>query len=126
MHNLLIVDDNKIFRQTLKRIIEGNLSLSRVREAASGFEALQMIREEEPDAILMDIRLQGESGLRVTERIKAERPGIRIIFITGHDSQEYREAATRIGAERFLSKEQASYEEIISTIRSVLEQDGMK
>ena len=122
MNSLLIVDDNRIFRRTLKRIIESNLSQCLIREAADGPEALRQIHEQEPDLILMDIRLQGENGLIVTERIKAERPETRIIFITGHDSQEYRQAASRIGADGFLSKRRTSHQEIIATVRSVLEE----
>lgn len=68
----------------------------------------------------MDIRLLGANGLKITERIKTERPERRVIFVTGHDSQDYRDEASRIGADGFPSKNRASPEEIVSTIKSAL------
>jgi two-component system response regulator YesN len=120
MRSILIVDDNHMFRRTMKRILNNHVPGCRIREAADGEEALRQVDEQEPDLILMDIHLPDENGLKVTEKIKADNPGSRILFITGYDQQEYRDAASRIGADGFLSKNRASPEEMVTAIESIL------
>ena len=76
-----------------------------IDEATNGVEALQRVQAFFPDLILMDIRLPGESGLGLTQKIKAVYPDIIIFILTNYDIPEYREAAFRYGADRFILKE---------------------
>jgi len=102
---ILIVEDNGLFRQTLRGSLQMSFPGVAIDEATNGVEALQRVQAFFPDLILMDIRLPGESGLGLTQKIKAVYPDIIIFILTNYDIPEYREAAFRYGADRFILKE---------------------
>jgi len=101
----LLVEDNNLFRQTLKESLRLSFPEIVIDEASNGVEALQKVNTFAPDLILMDMRLPGESGLGLTQKIKAIYPDIIIFILTNYDSVECREAASRYGADRFIAKE---------------------
>ena len=102
---LLLVEDNNLFRKTLRESLRLSFPEIAIDEAANGVEALKRVDVFAPDLILMDIRLPGESGLALTQRIKAIYPDIIIFILTNYDSQECREAASRYGADRYIPKD---------------------
>lgn len=108
------------FRQSLRGILCTRLPGAEVIEAGDGVEALRQIALAEPDLILMDIRLPGENGLRLTKRIKAAHPRVVIAIITNHDLPEYRRAAMENGASYFIPKDTPTEDvlAILETMRS--------
>jgi len=107
MNNLrtLIVEDNSLFRQTLRESLQKSFPEIVIDEATNGAEALRRINALLPDLILMDIRLPGESGLGLTKKIKEIYPDVTIFILTNYDTLECREAASRCGADRFIVKD---------------------
>jgi len=79
---------------------------------------LQKVEAFLPDLIFMDIRLPGESGLTLTQKIKATHPNITILILTAYDIPEYREAAPKYGADRFLAKNSLNYMELKELVKS--------
>ena len=67
----------------------------------------------------MDIRLPGESGLQVTQRIKTNYPDTKVIILTAYDVPEYREAATQCGASCFLAKDSLNIGQVETLVKSV-------
>ena len=102
---ILLVEDNNLFRQTLRESLQVSFPEIAIDEAPNGVEALKRVKSFAPDLILMDIRLPGESGLGVTKKIKAIYPDIIIFILTNYDSEECREAASRYGADRYIPKD---------------------
>jgi len=102
---LLLVEDNNLFRRTLKESLQVSFPEIAIDEAANGVEALKRVNAFAPDLILMDMRLPGESGLGLTKKIKAIYPDIIIFILTNYDSEECREAASRYGADRYIPKD---------------------
>jgi CheY-like chemotaxis protein len=102
---LLLVEDNNLFRQTLRESLRVSFPEIAIDEAPNGVEALERVNAFAPDLILMDIRLPGESGLALTKKIKAIYPDIIIFLLTNYDSEECREAASRYGADRYIPKD---------------------
>jgi len=102
---LLLVEDNNLFRKTLRESLRVSFPEIAIDEAANGVEALKRVDVFAPDLILMAIRLPGESGLALTKKIKAIYPDIIIFILTNYDSQECREAASRYGADRYIPKD---------------------
>ena len=102
---LLLVEDNNLFRKTLRESLRVSFPEIAIDEAADGVEALKRVDVFTPDLILMDIRLPGESGLALTKKIKAIYPDIIIFVLTNYDSEECREAASRYGADRYIPKD---------------------
>ena len=101
----LIVEDNRLFRQTLRESLQKSFAEIVIDEATNGAEALRRINALLPDLILMDIRLPGESGLGLTKKIKEIYPDVTIFILTNYDTLECREAASRCGADRFIVKD---------------------
>jgi two-component system response regulator YesN len=102
---LLLVEDNNLFRRTLRESLQVSFPEITIDEAPNGVEALKRVNVFAPDLILMDIRLPGESGLGLTKKIKAIYPDIIIFILTNYDSEECREAASRYGADRYIPKD---------------------
>ncbi len=101
----LIVEDNNLFRQTVRESLQSSFREIVIDEATNGTEALQKVNAFLPDLILMDMRLPGESGLALTKKIKEIYPDVTIFILTNYDTRECREAASRYGADRFIAKE---------------------
>jgi YesN/AraC family two-component response regulator len=119
MLRILIVEDNKIFREALKKRLDDNFKSMVVEEAANGEEALQKINKASPHLVFMDIRLPGASGLELTKKIKKDFPGINIAILTDYDLPEYRQAANQYGADRFFVKSAFNWNEVEVLIKSL-------
>lgn len=102
--NILLVEDNSSFRQTLADTLCAHFVTMNIAEAGSGEDALMKVEEFHPDMIFMDINLPGENGLEVTRKIKMRHEHTLIAMLTGYDIPEYRQQAFRNGADYFISK----------------------
>ena len=120
----LIVEDNAIFRRTIKEILISKFPFMSIKQAADGKEALLKLANQQTDLIFMDIELPGKNGLMLTKKIKKVYPHAVIIILTHHDLPEYRDAAYQNGAQYFLSKESTKADEIVALVGSIL--DGVE
>ena len=119
MFQILIVEDNAPFRQSLREMLCEQFPTMRVEEAQDGEDALDKLETLSPHLVFMDIKLPGQSGLEVTRTIKARYPEVKVIILTSYDLPEYREAASQYGADYFLSKGSSSREEILALVDTV-------
>ena len=115
---VVIVDDHPVFRQGLRDVLETDPGLQVVGEAANGEVALQMAEDVEPDVMLVDINLPDVNGLQVTRQIRAKRPEIKIVVVTGYDDAEQAFHAIRAGASAYCAKD-ITPETLIQTIYAV-------
>jgi DNA-binding NarL/FixJ family response regulator len=120
MSKILVVEDNQIFRKTLKKFITSNIPAMVVEEAENSKNALNSINDRQPDLILMDIKLQNDNGLELTREIKAAYPDVKIAIITQYDEVEYQRAALQYGADYFISKSSSDTKKIMRIIKSVI------
>ena len=118
--NILIVDDNSLVRETTRSYLESKFPALEVNEAVDGDDAFNQIRERLPDLIMMDIRLHGENGLKLTRKIKELYPQIVVVIFTSYDLPEYRKAAFENGAAFFLSKSSLHNKKLIGVINTIL------
>jgi len=123
MLSVLLVEDNRIYRETFKDNLRQHFPVVSVSEAGNADEALQKIKGTPPDLIFIDIRLPGMNGLQLTQRIKKDFPKIPVVILTGYDLPEYREAAIQYGADGFFVKESLQWEKIEALVKSI-EQRG--
>jgi DNA-binding NarL/FixJ family response regulator len=120
---ILIVEDNKDFRQTLHTSLNNNIPGVMLYEVANGLEAVRKANDLFPDIVLMDIGLPKMNGFEVTRNLKRSEIPSWIIIITGKDSPEYVKAAQNSGANYFLSKYSVKLEEIICLVKDLLNHD---
>lgn len=104
MLKTLIVDDIAVFRETFKTALRERFPAMTIDEEVDGSQVVDKVKAFQPDLVFMDIRLPGENGLALTEKIKVDCPGIVIIILTDYDLPEYREAALQGGADEFIPK----------------------
>ena len=101
---VLIVDDHPILRNVVRMACEASAILEVVGEAADGERALEAHAELRPDVVVLDLILPGVDGIEVARRMKAERPGTRILVLTGRTDGGAVLAAMRAGVDGFLVK----------------------
>jgi CheY-like chemotaxis protein len=99
---LLLVDDERTFAQTLSE----RLSLRDIGSvvAYDGESALSLIKEEEPDVMILDLKMPGIDGIEVLQRVKQSHPQIEVIILTGQGTEEDRKRCLELGAFAFLEK----------------------
>ena len=102
MKNVLIVDDELAIRETLEQIL--NYEGYGVAKAASGAEALQVVKQQRPDVMLLDVKMPGMDGFEVLEQVIAEVPPVPVIVISGHGTIETAVEAVKGGAYDYLEK----------------------
>ena len=119
MIRVLIVEDQTVFREELKKGLCDHFPSMAVEEAGDGDEALQKVSRTPPHLIFMDIRLPGVNGLQLTRQIKVDFPEIHIAILTDYDFPEYREASVQFGADRFLVKSSFNWDEVDALVGSI-------
>ena len=120
---VLVVDDHTIVRDGICALLALAGDIEVVGEAANGSEALKMVKELEPNVVLMDIAMPIMDGLEATRRIRKEFPRTRVLVLTQYDDKEYVFPVIEAGASGFISKVAAS-SELTAGIRSVYHGDS--
>lgn len=115
--NVLIIDDDKLVSLSLKTILEANPQISIAGIGENGEDAIQMYEELKPDILLMDIRMEGMSGLEAGSAILQKHPDARILFLTTFSDDEYIVKALRIGSKGYILKQ--NFESIVPALAAV-------
>ena len=116
---ILIVDDHPIVRAGLRRLLTAASQID-ICEAASGREALKVLREHQPALVILDLNLPDIGGLEVLARLKAFSPDARILVLSMHDDETHVTRALRAGAAGYVTKN-APPEELLEAIGRVAE-----
>ena len=119
----LVVDDHTIVRDGICALLALAADIEVVGEAENGREALDKIRQLDPDVVLMDISMPIMDGLEATRRIRKEFPGTKVLVLTQYADKEYIFPIIEAGAQGFISKTSAS-SELTSGIRAVHQGDS--
>jgi DNA-binding NarL/FixJ family response regulator len=114
--NVVVVDDQPLMRSAFVTIMTAN-GIDVVGEAASGDEAVAVVRRTRPDVVLMDVRMPGGDGLAATVELVGADPAIRVLVLTTFDHDEYVDAALRAGASGFLLKNSTPEELVRAVVR---------
>ena len=113
-----IVDDHSIVRSGLRQYFEDESDLQVVGEAATGGEAIDLVRKTEMDVLLMDLSMPGQTGIDALGMIRAKAPDLAILILSGYPEEHYALNLIRKGASGYLSK-QCEPSEIVDAIRTV-------
>jgi DNA-binding NarL/FixJ family response regulator len=123
---VLVADDQALVRGSFRLLVDTAPDLTSVGEAATGLEAVELARRENPDIVLMDIRMPGMDGIEATRQITASphTTAVRVLILTTFDLDEYVFAALRAGASGFLLKDTPPAE-LLAAIRIVAAGDAL-
>jgi DNA-binding NarL/FixJ family response regulator len=115
---VLIVDDHKIMREGLSKLLRNKANIDVIGEAENGREALSMVKAFSPDVVLMDVALPELNGVEATKIIKAESPQINVIALSSHGGREFVTGMLGAGATGYLLKD-CAFDELVEAIQSV-------
>jgi len=104
--SVLIVDDQLPFRMAARAVVRATKGFESVGEAKSGEEAIEMVGDLAPQLVLMDINMDGISGIEATRRICAQHSEVRVILLSTYDAEDLPADARDCGAIAYIHKEE--------------------
>jgi len=118
MLKILLADDHAVVRGGIRKFLEATPDIEVVAEAATGEEALSLIRKCDWDVMLLDISLPDLNGLEVLKRVKRERPALPVLIFSMYPEDDFAVPAFDAGASGYLSKD-STPGQILSAIQTV-------
>ncbi|WP_106496659.1 response regulator [Lentibacillus sp. Marseille-P4043] len=115
---IVLIDDHKLFREGVKRILEFEPSFDVVAEGDDGIVAEEIVKEHHPDVVLMDINMPNMNGVQATSDLVKNFPNTHVIILSIHDDESYVTHALKTGAQGYLLKEMDS-DALIEAIKVV-------
>lgn len=116
MIRVLVVDDHELVRSGITRMLADNPDLEVIGQASSGEDAIECVRKDRPDIVLMDIRMPGIGGLEATRRILRIDDSVRVIVVTACADDPYPTRVMQSGATAYITKG-ADIKEMLRAIR---------
>lgn len=117
---IAIIDDHRLFREGVKRILEMEDYFEVVAEADDGLDAENIVTEAKPDVVLMDINMPGLNGVEATRRLINRYPDVKVIILSIHDDENYVTHALKTGALGYLLKEMDA-DSLVEAVKVVAE-----
>lgn len=115
---ILIADDHAVVREGTRRILEQELGLEVVAEAADGEEAVRLAIELKPDVAIVDISMPNLDGIEATRQIKAQCPSITVLILSAYDDDQFVFSLLEAGAAGYLLKDVRG-RELVDAVRAV-------
>lgn len=115
---VLIADDHAIVRQGLRQILSDTDDLEVAGEASNGIEALQQVRQNNFDVVLMDVSMPDRNGIDALKMMRKEYPRMPVLMLSMYPEEQYAIRALKAGAAGYLNKQSAP-EQLVTAIRQV-------
>ena len=116
---ILIADDHAVVRRGLKQILADEFKKADFCEAGNAREALERIRKEKWDTVVLDITMPGRSGLEALKEIKEARPKLPVLVLSMHPEDQFAVRVLKSGASGYMTKESAP-EELVGAVKKVM------
>src|SRR5262245_22141937 len=107
---ILVADDHDIVRKGLKETLEDELGSVAIGEAENGKEVIELVWKQKWDLLLLDINMEGRSGLEVLEDVRKTHPKLPVLILSMYPEEELAVRALKQGAAGYISKRRASEE----------------
>jgi DNA-binding NarL/FixJ family response regulator len=115
---LILVDDHQLVRTGIANLLAGETGFEIIGEASDAKDLFELLRKSQPDITVLDIALPGMSGIEITKKLHNDYPGIRILILSMHTSEEFIFNAINSGARGYLPKN-TSRKELIEAIYAI-------
>jgi DNA-binding NarL/FixJ family response regulator len=119
-HRILIVDDQSLFRASVRALLDQDPGLEVVGEAGNGRDAIRAVDQLAPHLVLMELSMPEMNGIEAIAEIKRRHPQVRVLVLTQHKAESYVHSSLKAGADGYLPKD-ATQEELRMAVRSVLD-----
>lgn len=118
MLRVLLVDDHDILRAGIKQLLVDSMEIDTVGEAGSGVEAMESVRHQDWDVVVLDMSMPGKGGMEVLKQLKKEYPNLPVLILSMHPEDQYAVRVIKAGAAGYLTKRCAA-DELVSAIQKV-------
>jgi two-component system response regulator NreC len=115
---VVLVDDHPVIRAGLRLLLDHEADIEVVGEAGDAHQAIFEVREHQPDVVLTDVVMPGQSGIEVTPQLLKEAPGTKVLVLSMQDDPRYIREAFAAGASGYVLKEAAD-SELVAAVRDV-------
>jgi two-component system nitrate/nitrite response regulator NarL len=115
---VVLADDHVFVRDGIKSLLENEANIQVVGEATDGLEALKIVETEQPDLLILDIRMPNLTGIEVVEKLRSQNNFVKIVMLSMHESEEYVLKSIKAGADGYLLKG-SSKEEFLKAVYTV-------
>lgn len=119
MIRIVIADDHALIREGVRKILRRQPDLEIIGDAGNGSELLGILRDAEPDLLILDISLPGRSGIDLLGDIKKLRPALRVLVLSMHEEERFAVRVLKSGAAGYVCKSSAA-DELVTAIRKVV------
>ena len=119
MTRVLLADDHKILRDGLRNLLEDGTSIEVVAESDNGWDTVRLVKQLEPDVVIMDVAMPDLNGIDATRQILAAGVDTRVLALSMHSDSRYVKGMLKAGASGYMLKDCAA-EELILAIRTVV------
>ena len=120
---VLLVDDNPGLRGTIASFLKRQEGIDLIAEEENGLRAIEQAEKLHPDLVLMDLDMPECDGFKATIHIKSKLPNTRVVILSIHGGETYREMALRCAADGFIDKSSMK-KDLLSAIFSTRDKDG--
>ena len=117
---VVLADDHVFVRDGIKSLLENEANIEVVGEATDGLEALKSVEINQPDLLILDIRMPNLTGIEVVEKLRSQNNLVKIVMLSMHESEEYVLKSIKAGADGYLLKG-SSKEEFLKALHTVSE-----
>jgi len=104
MVNIVLVDDHVLVRDGIKALLEEEEGVSVIGEASDGFDALELLKHQQPDLLIVDIKMPKMNGIELVRAVKKNYTQIKTLMLSMHNSEEYVLNSIEAGADGYLLK----------------------
>jgi len=115
---VVLADDHVFVRDGIKSLLENEANIEVVGEATDGVEALKVVEAEQPDLLILDIRMPNMTGIEVVEKLRTQNNQVKIVMLSMHESEEYVLKSIKAGADGYLLKG-SSKEEFMKAVHTI-------
>jgi two-component system response regulator NreC len=115
---VLLVDDHGVVRSGLRMLLENEQDIEIVGEASGGLQAIELVKQQRPDIVLMDVQMSDMNGIDATREIKRLYPETAVLTLTMYENEQYLLEMLKAGASGYIPK-RAAPDELVEAIHTV-------
>lgn len=104
MTRIILADDHDLVRTGLKRLLDDVQEIEVLGEASNGQEAIELVKQFNPDVAILDINMPELNGIETTEKLRRDYPGLKIIIVSMHSDEDILQRLLKAGASAYLTK----------------------